>query len=413
MKHATISVDGTRLKSLLDGVNQFGFSPETGGYNRLAFSESDMACRNWFMEKMQAEGLDVRMDPVGNVFGRIGPADGPCVIVGSHLDTVADGGAFDGSLGACAALEAVLALRDANYAPSCAIEVVATSEEEGRFGGMLGSQAMAGQASLDWVNSARDSDGVLLKEAMGAAGLDWARVPEAQRSPQDVKAFLELHIEQGPVLERAGCAIGIAEEVSGVCYLEVQLSGVANHSGTTPMDLRCDAFAGLTNISASIPELIAELGTEQSRITIGKVDLVPNHPHTIAGRVTFSIIIRDTNRDVMCALRDAMQRLTEDAAERHGLTFILTPKSWLDPEKLAPELAKATEHAVKQLGLTYQRMPSGAGHDAQTMQSLCPSGLIFIPSQRGISHSPEEYSVWSDIENGANALLHTLIKLTS
>ncbi|WP_102867378.1 Zn-dependent hydrolase [Pseudovibrio exalbescens] len=413
MKHATVSVDGTRLKSLLDGVNQFGFSPETGGYNRLAFSESDMACRNWFMEKMQAEGLDVRMDPVGNVFGRFGPADGPCVIVGSHLDTVADGGAFDGSLGACAALEAALALRDANYAPSCAIEVVATSEEEGRFGGMLGSQSMTGQASLDWVNSARDSDGVLLKEAMRVAGLDWARVPEARRSPQDVKAFLELHIEQGPVLERAGCAIGIAEEVSGVCYLEVQLSGVANHSGTTPMDLRCDAFAGLTDISASIPELIAKLGTEQSRITIGKVDLVPNHPHTIAGRATFSIIIRDTSRDVMCALRDAMQRRAEDAAERHGLTFTLTPKSWLDPQKLAPELAEATEHAVKELGLTYQRMPSGAGHDAQTMQTLCPSGLIFIPSQRGISHSPEEYSVWSDIENGANALLHTLIKLTS
>ncbi len=269
-------IDIGRLKALLHGVNTFGLSAETGGFNRIGYSDADMAVRDWFAAEMTAAGLAVSRDAVNNLFGRFGPESGPCVMVGSHLDTVPEGGAFDGSLGTCVALECVSAMRDAGIAPRTAIVVAVTAEEEGRFGGMLGSQAIAGTVTTEWIDEARDSDGMSPDRCHARAGTECAATRSDCAWPADVvAAFLELHIEQGPVLERAGCPVGIVHGISGVCFLQVRFTGVANHSGTTPMNMRADAFAGLADLACRIPAIIDEAGTDQSRITIGKVDLQP------------------------------------------------------------------------------------------------------------------------------------------
>jgi N-carbamoyl-L-amino-acid hydrolase len=258
-----------------------------------------------------------------------------------------------------------------------------------------------------------DADGIMLTDAMRSHGMDPLQIPEAARSEGSVKAFLELHIEQGPVLEQEQLPIGIADQVSGVCYLDMEFTGIANHSGTTPMHLRADAFAGLAELAATIPDLIKDHGTDQSRVTIGHAELSPNHPHTIPGRAAFSVILRDTSEEVMQSLRSGFLESAEIVARRHRLKLRSEERSWLSPVDLDSALADRLAALAEQHGLSARRMPSGAGHDAQTMQAFCPAGLIFVPSRAGISHAPEEHSNWEDIEQGANLMLQALIELAS
>jgi N-carbamoyl-L-amino-acid hydrolase len=303
-------------------------------------------------------------------------------------------------------------MKEAGLTPQTAIEVAATSEEEGRFGGMLGSQAIAGAITSAWIEQAVDADGIQLRDAMVSLGLEPMDILKAARPAGSIKAFLELHIEQGPVLEDEGLPIGIAEEVSGVCYMELELTGIANHSGTTPMHLRSDAFAGLSELAGTIPDLIHMHGTDQTRFTIGHVELSPNHPHTIPGRAVFSVILRDTSEEIMVGLKSRFLESADIVANRHSLTLRKSERSWLSPVALDADLADTLVSLAERDGLPVRRMPSGAGHDAQTMQSFCPSGLIFVPSRAGISHAPEEHSEWSDIEQGANLMLQALIDLS-
>jgi hydantoinase/carbamoylase family amidase len=412
MRETVVRIDSDRLRALLEGINDFGANRETGGHNRMGFSDADMAARRWFARVMRDDGLAVHTDAAGNVFGRFGAPGGPCVMAGSHLDTVPEGGAFDGALGVCVALECARAIRDAGLETTVPLEVAAFAEEEGRFGGMLGSQAVTGQVTQEWLENAVDAEGVRLADAMRAQGFDPAAVPGAARAPGSVRAFLELHVEQGPVLEAAGVPIGIARAVSGVCNLSVRLDGRANHSGTTPMELRADAFAGLAEIGAAIPGLIAAQGGPQSRITIGKVTLRPNFPHTIPGRADFSVILRDTDEAVMRALNAALRARIAQTATGHGLTCEISVVSWLSPTALDRGVADLLQAEAARLGLPALEMPSGAGHDAQTMQALCPSALVFVPSRGGVSHAPEEWTDWPAIEAGAALMLAALVRLT-
>ncbi|MDX5595457.1 Zn-dependent hydrolase [Pseudovibrio sp. SPO723] len=411
MSLAPAKIDLERLRTLLAGVNSFGANPATGGVNRPGFSDAHMACISWFEDQMRADGLATSRDGAANLFGRLGDQDGPAILIGSHLDTVIEGGAFDGALGACVALECVRALNEAGITPNAPIDVVATAEEEGRFGGMLGSQTITGQVSPGWLETAADANGLLLTEVMKTQALDPQKILTSARAPGSVKAFLELHIEQGPVLAAEGIAVGVADRVSGVCNLECVLSGVANHSGTTPMELRADAFAGLAEVGAAIPDLIRQHGTDQSRITIGRVDLTPNHPHTIPGEAAFTVILRDVDEAVMRVLRQELSEVIKRTADQHGLKHTLFERSWLPPVSLDGTMADRAEALAIKMGYSVKRMPSGAGHDAQTMQSFCPSLLVFVPSKNGISHAPEEHTDWADIEKGANLMLQMLIDL--
>lgn len=407
------AINSERMKVIFDGINAFGRNETTGGFNRMGFSDADWQARRWLAGYMEKEGLAVSLDQAGNLFGRLGEMDAPSVMAGSHTDTVPEGGAFDGTLGVAAALECALAIRDAGIALAHPIEVVATSEEEGRFGGMLGSQAMSGQVDPQWLETACDPDGLRLWEAMERQGLDPARIGTAAREPGSVKAFLELHVEQGPILERAGIVVGIADRVSGVVNLSVTLEGVANHSGTTPMQMRADAFAGLAEAAAAIPDLIAAEGSDQSRVTIGKVELQPNFPHTIPGRAEFSVILRDADAARLSRLEAAFRARLDRVAAKHGLRFAVAEASRLAPVALDAAIAGMLAEESARIGMRAERMPSGAGHDAQTMQALCPSGLIFVPSRGGISHAPEEWTGWDDACAGARLMLAAMVRLAA
>lgn len=332
-------------------------------------------------------------------------------MLGSHLDSVPRGGKLDGALGVMAALECVETAMEHGIAPAAPIEIVATSEEEGRFGGMLGAQAMAGGVDPSWFDGAVDDTGMSLIEAMRAAGLEPHSYPDARREPSEIKAFLELHIEQGPVLDRMGKSVGIVEGISGVFNWSVTLVGEANHAGTTPMDLRRDSFRGLTDFAASIPAIIVEVGTPDTRLTVGKVELFPNYPHTVPGRAEFVVIGRDMDEAVMSALAGACRRRLESAAEAHGLELSVQEASWLPPTRCHPEIMAAFRRQAGKLGLDALSLPSGAGHDTQMMAGLTRAGMIFVPSRRGVSHAPDEHTEWQDIEAGCNLLLHTMLDI--
>ncbi|MBZ0162927.1 MAG: Zn-dependent hydrolase [Notoacmeibacter sp.] len=404
-------IDSGRLRRLMDGVNAFGRNEATGGFNRTGFSDADMAVRDWFQAEMAADGLSVWRDGVANLFGRYGPGTGPVIMAGSHLDTVPEGGAYDGALGVCVALECVRAMKDAGFVPDTAIEVVATSEEEGRFGGMLGSQTIAGKVTREWLENARDANGVALADAMQKQGLDAREALRGARDPATVRCFLELHVEQGPVLDGRNIQIGIADAISGVCNLHVSFIGTANHSGTTPMDMRADAFMGLARFAGEIEAIIAANGTKDSRITIGKVDLSPNFPHTVPGKAECTVNIRDTDPSAQERLTGRVEEAARNAARNAGLKIEIAQISWLDPVRLDEGLLSLLREEADALGYGNVVMASGAGHDAQTMQSLCASGLIFVPSIGGISHSPEELTRWEDIEKGAQLMLNALARL--
>lgn len=289
-------VDADRLQATLRDANRFGRNDSTGGINRHGFSDADFAARRWLMQEMQAAGLrNVRMDGVGNVFGRFGPADAPIVLCGSHIDSVPEGGCFDGVLGVVAGLECVRAFQDSGLEHndlSVALEVVATAEEEGRFGGMLGSQAIAGMVDANWLENSRDADGVALKDAMRSQGLNYRdALGDACRrpggvGPGEICAFVELHVEQGPILEQSGLLAGVVTGISGTANPIFTLHGEANHSGTTPMHLRRDAVAGFCEIGAAVPSILEKYGSADARVTIGKVDVEPNFPHTVPGEVS-------------------------------------------------------------------------------------------------------------------------------
>eukprot|EP00056_Hartaetosiga_gracilis_P007228 m.105743 g.105743 ORF g.105743 m.105743 type:complete len:427 (-) comp12660_c1_seq1:132-1412(-) len=405
-----------RLQALLQRVNSFGANTLTGGFNRVGFTKVDVECRRDFEATMKKDGLETWMDHVGNVFGRFGPADKPCVMVGSHLDTVPEGGAFDGSLGACVGLECVRALKDVGFTPKdVSLVVVATSEEEGRFGGMLGSQAMSGQASRQFIETATDANGVKLIDAMLQCGFDdtptYEKVKACQWSVEDIVAFMEMHIEQGPLLEARGKSVGVVTGVSGVSNVSFAFEGVANHSGTTPMHLRRDAFAGLSQFTSGIPMLLEEMGTPESRITVGKVDLKPNFPHTIPGFAECSIITRDTDEEVMGCLLDGLKQKAHRAALDHGLHLRTTERSWLSPTQLDTALLDMMESVAREHGFDYEVMSSGAGHDAQTMGEVWPSALVFVQSIDGVSHSPKENTNWEDIEQGAQLMVSAIQRL--
>ena len=331
----------------------------------------------------------------------------------SHLDTVPAGGMFDGALGVIAALEVLRTLKEQQVDLAWPIELLATSEEEGRYGGMLGAQAIAGDLTPGIILNMHDADGNLLSDAMMAAGLDPLGALDARRLPETMRAFLELHIEQGPVLEKLEKTIGVVDGISGVFKWVVRLIGKADHAGTAPMNMRSDAFMGLADFAHEIPRLIAENGTDRSRLTVGKVELKPGSPHTIPGEALFTLVGRDSDEEAMHELGTACRKSLRAIARRHNLRFEHEQLSWLAPMSCHPELVEMLERQAESLGLSFVRMPSGAGHDTQFLAEITRAGLLFVPSVGGVSHSPDEWTHWSDAESGANLLLNAAVALAT
>lgn len=411
MNTAPLTIQLQRLQQDLHDIGQIGLDPVTGGINRPSFSEDDIQARHWLKQRMQEAGLGVEIDSVANVIGRWGKDDkAPALLIGSHLDSVPQGGKFDGTLGVLAGLEVVRSLQDAGIEPPFPIEVIATSEEEGRFGGMLGAEAMTGELDLDWFHHARDDQGLLLTDCMQQQGFDPGRVLEAQRPDSSMLGFLELHIEQGPVLEREKLPIGIVEGIAGVFHWSVSFRGQSNHAGTTPMALRRDAFAAVAEFAASIPNWIEQISAN-SRLTIGKVELQPGFAHTVPGYAEFSLVGKDFLNQDLQHLQETTREKLKHIAAQHELELRIEHHSQLDSQDCDTEIIKRFKHSAEELQLPYKLMYSGAGHDTQIFARHTRAGMIFVPSHHGISHAPEEHTDWPDIEQGCNLLLHCVGEL--
>ncbi|WP_196138774.1 Zn-dependent hydrolase [Aliikangiella sp. G2MR2-5] len=406
-----MKIDIKRVESDLFQLSKFGFNEADKGVYRQGLTDVDMEARRWLLEKFNQVGMESHIDGVGNVCGRFGNSSKPAVIIGSHIDSVPAGGIFDGTLGVIAGLEIVRVLKENNIELEHPIEVIGTSEEEGRFGGMLGAQALTGQLTIEWLESAKDPNGERLVDALKKAGLEPYEAMHARRDPKSIKAFLELHIEQGPVLEAENKQIGIVTGISGVYKWLVKLIGKADHAGTAPMNMRSDAFMGVADFAHEISRIIDEEGSELSRLTIGSVELKPGYAHTIPGEADFTLVGRDLDPGTMENLANACRKVLSAIARKHHLMFEYEQMSWLEPRHFSSEVYTEIESIAKNKNLDYMLMPSGAGHDCQFFADIAPTGLIFIPSVGGISHAPDEWSHWDDVECGCNLLLDTVLEL--
>jgi N-carbamoyl-L-amino-acid hydrolase len=322
-------------------------------------------------------------------------------------------GHLDGALGVVCALEALRVLKESDIPLQRPLEAIAFSDEEGRFGGLFGSQAVAGLVTPEYLHTASDLDGISLTDAMAEHGLDARDALHAQRAPGSIHAYVELHIEQGPVLDRKGRSIGVVDAITGLFKWEITLTGSANHAGTTPMDMRADAFQGLAEFAGQLERVLAEYGSPHSTATIGRVELRPGAANVIPGQAVFSLDVRDSDATILANLADALRRSLSAIARRRDLMFEFTVLSEIEPVQCAPALVAAIDRSAHALDLPSTHLNSGAAHDAQIIAGIAPVGMIFVPSKEGRSHSAAEWTAWADIEAGANTLLHTLKQLAA
>ncbi len=405
-----LRINGARLLERLDRLAQIG-PIDGGGCCRLALTDEDKAGRDLVVGWMRELGLAVSIDPIGNVFGlRAGREALPPVMTGSHVDTVRTGGRYDGNLGVLAGLEVVAMLNAAGVVTRRPLVVAFFTNEEGaRFApDMLGSLVFAGGLSVDEGLAAVAIDGKVLGDELRRIGYAGAAPLPAHRP----HAFVELHIEQGPVLDAEGVTIGAVADLQGISWQEIDITGQSNHAGTTPMRLRHDAGYCAAAIAGFLRGLAREMGGAQV-CTVGRVELVPNLINVIAAKATLTADLRNTDEAL---LRQAEERLAAFLAvlgRDEGVTIRTRRLARFAPVAFNPAVIHCIEGVAARLGFSQRRMTSGAGHDAQMLARICPAAMIFVPSVKGISHNAAEHTAPADLEAGANVLLHTLLELAA
>lgn len=400
-----------RLRKDLEDLGEIGQTPE-GGVWRSSFSEADLQARRWYLQRLQEAGLQHWVDAAGNIYARLG-AGSPTVIAGSHIDSVPNGGRFDGALGVMAAFECLRIIKDSGIGPKLPIEAVAFTDEEGRFGGFVGSYALIGNLPYEEVLRRRDLRQVPLAEAMRNVGLDPEKISGARRDPKDIKAYLELHIEQGPILESLNVPIGVVQGIVAGSRTWITFRGRADHAGTTPMSMRQDAFLGAADFGLRARELVLSEGSGSTVGTIGAVELKPGASNIVPESAFLTLDLRDISWDLLQRLLERTRTIAHEVAEKWGLEVTVERMRVSEPAQMSSQLQEIIEETARDLGLKTHRMNSGAGHDAQVLAKITPAGMIFVPSRQGRSHSPAEHTDWHHIENGANVLLHALLRLAN
>jgi allantoate deiminase len=405
MSRGTIALEAGTVSASLDELARIGHGPD-GGVTRVAWSPELFDAYAWIGDRLRELGLSVEVDPAGNLLAKWEAGSGKPVLVGSHLDTVPSGGRFDGVLGVVAALHAVRLLKHEGFEPARPLWIVAFMDEEGtRFNAALfGSRAFTGE-DVTGLGDRLDASGTSLREAMVAAGHDLDRAGEADCAA-DIGAYFELHIEQGPVLDAEGIEIGVVTSIVGLRGYRVRLHGEANHAGTTPMGLRRDALAGAARIALELRE--AARSREAVTANVGKIAVEPGGANVVPGLADFTIDVRATTPAGMAELEALVEEIVTRVAAEEGLQADLEPTFSLEPLELDPALVDVVERAAGAEGATSLRMPSGAGHDAMLVGRRAPAAMIFVPSRRGISHSPEEYSSPAHVELGMRVLADAL-----
>lgn len=389
--------------------------PESSeGCTRFSFSEEDRHAREYVIREMISAGASVRTDSVGNIHGLItgnGMGKG-LVLVGSHLDTVREGGPLDGLLGVAAGLELLRVFRDGDTKPVRDLEIIAFAEEEGsNFGAtMLGSKCLTGKTGLGDLKRLKNDEGVSAYEVMKRFGLNPDSIADDLLKPEDLHAMVELHIEQGQVLESSGDSLGIAEGIFGMVNLCITLKGVGNHAGATPMDLRIDPMAAAGRIIGWIPEWVKQIGSPQLVATVGKIQVYPNASNVIPEKVIFTVDIRDMEESFIEKMKARIREELE-TLEKQGILTKMEEISSSPSVHLSSEICRILEEEASVSGFSYRKMYSGAVHDCAMMTEKTRVGLLFVPSIGGRSHVPEEDTKEEDMEAGISLLLKTICRL--
>jgi len=401
-------IDRKRLEGSIDELGRIGATPR-GGLTRVALTDEDRQGRDWIVARMKEAGLRVTIDRMGNIFGeRAGVEALPPVMMGSHLDSVPTGGRYDGQLGVLCALEAIRSLDDHRVRTRHPVTLVVFTNEEGaRFQpAMIASGVMAGRISLEDAYNARDRDGIRLVDALERIGYLGSEPCVAR----PFRAYLELHIEQGPRLEEEGLSVGVVEGIVAISWSRLTIHGVQDHAGPTPMRVRHDALVAAAEVVTGVRRIAREIGGDLVT-TVGSLTVSPNIVNAIPGRVTLSIDMRDPRDATLDRALPMLDRVVKEACEREGVQYELE-HYWRVPfTPFAPEVVAAVERAARAVGARHRRILSGAGHDAQYMAAIGPAGMVFVPSRNGRSHCEEEFTPMDDVEQGANTLLLAALEL--
>lgn len=403
-----------RIQADIEALSRFTATPGSG-VTRFSFTEEDRQARGYIRDRMLESRLSVSEDAAGTLCGLRGGLEntGPVVMIGSHFDSVKNGGAFDGPAGVVAGLEIARVLDENRVSTRYPLEFVAMVEEEGsRFGGgLFGSRSMAGRVSAEELKTFTDDGGESLESAMQAFGLRPGDIRSAIRKPEQLKAFLELHVEQGPVLERTGTHVGIVETVVGIEQWEVTVTGRPDHAGTTPMDLRADALVAAVEVVRAVRRVAAKAGPG-TVATVGRMLVTPGAANIIPGQTVLSVDIRSADEDKIRSVVEAVKKAVAALPlEYPGIVSQMVPRLAVPPVKLSADIARMMEEAGSSCGISTLRMISGAGHDAMVMAGLTEVGLAFVPSRNGRSHCPEEWTDYAQLKNGVDLLLQTALKL--
>ena len=406
-----LRVNGARLNEHLKALSEFGKNPQ-GGVSRVAYSEADRQGREYVMGLMRGAKLDVSIDAAGNLVGRREAANNDDrllpILFGSHIDSVPEGGNYDGDVGSLAAIEVAQTLAENNVRLRHPIEVIIFQNEEG---GLIGSEAVVGaltERELDLVNKS----GKTVRDGIKFIGGDVSKLASVKREKGSIAAYLELHIEQGGTLEAERVDIGVVEGIVGINWWDVTIEGFANHAGTTAMNNRQDALLAAAKFIEAVNRIVTSVPGRQVG-TVGRIQAFPGAPNVIPGKVVCSLELRDLDGAKIQMLFQKIREEADQIAKSNRVTFDFKPLNANIPAPTDPRLRAIIDASAKELGLSTKLMPSGAGHDAQDMARIAPVGMIFIPSIGGISHSPKEFSRPKDIENGANVLLASVVKVDS
>lgn len=404
------TIDINRFLADFAELKQIGATPE-GGVNRPAFSAAHLEARAWFRQKAEAAGLSIQVDPAGNHSAvlKCSKPGAPTLLIGSHLDSVYQGGAYDGALGVLSGLEALRTIKEMGKNLPFDLEVIDFSDEEGTLIGMLGSKALTGHFSEDML-----AHGIApqekINEALDRGGLQPNQIAAARRDPNSILGYFELHIEQGPQLYNENVQIGVVTGIVGMRVLRVVFKGKANHAGTTAMDARQDAGLGASALNLSLRQRVLE-DFPDCVATVGQMQFKPGGVNIVPEEAVLSIDFRSVNAGHLDRLENEINNLAKQQADAFGLAFSIERTLQHEPALMHPDYQDSIEAAADGLQLSHIRMPSGAGHDAQNMAAICPCGMIFVPSREGVSHSPFEFTSDADCVNGANTVLQSVLHL--
>jgi ureidoglycolate amidohydrolase len=402
------------LHEAISRLAEFNDDPGAGGVTREVFTPTYAAALEWVAERMRDAGLETRVDAFGNLWGRWDGRERelPRVVTGSHVDTTLNAGRYDGVVGVLGAVEAVRQLRAGGYEPRRTVEVISFAGEEPRFGtGCIGSRALVGQLGGADLDRLHDRNGTSLADALRSRGLDPDGVPAARLEPGTVHAFIELHIEQGAVLETHGEPIGAVTAIAAPHDLRLTLRGAATHAGATPMTLRRDALAGAAEAISALERLARDSPSGTTVGTVGVLRVRPGAINVVPGEAELDVDVRDSDLEAREAVVDGLLAAAREIAARRELELDVEPIVRDTPVTCGPAVVGAVEAACEELGLTYRRMISGAYHDAMIMAAKVPVGMIFVPSAGGVSHHPDEHTAPEQIDDGVRVLAGALRRL--